>query len=97
MQRWNDEGLWYGENNKLVNSYGVARVRCDGCGHYFFVTFSCRARGVCPSCMSKRSLLFGEKVWEIVDTLNHQHVTFTIPMFIRWCFPGLFGKDVFMN
>jgi ABC-type antimicrobial peptide transport system permease subunit len=21
----------------------------------------------------------------------------SIPMFMRWCFPGLFGKDVFMN
>ena len=71
------------ENNKLVNSYGVARVRCDGCGHYFFVTFSCRARGVCPNCMSKRSLLFGEKVREIVHPLNHRHVTFTIPKLLR--------------
>ena len=52
----------YIENNKLVNSYGVARVRCAGCGHDFFVAFSCRARGVCPRCTSRRSLLFGEKV-----------------------------------
>ena len=56
------------ENNKLVNSYGVARVRCAGCGHDFFVAFSCRARGVCPSYTSKRSLLFGEKVREIYET-----------------------------
>ena len=21
----------------------------------------------------------------------------SIPMFMRWCFPGLFGKDVFMS
>ena len=55
-------------------------MRCAGCGHDFFVAFSCRARGVCPSCTSKRSLLFGEKVREIVHPLNHRHVTFTIPL-----------------
>ena len=30
--------------------------------------FSCRVRGVCPSCTNKRSLLFGEKVREIYET-----------------------------
>ena len=62
---------------------GVARVRCAGCGHDFFVAFSCRARGVCPNCTSKRALLFGEKVREIVHPLNHRHVTFTIPKLLR--------------
>ena len=58
-------------------------MRCAGCGHDFFVAFSCRARGVCPSYTSKRSLLFGEKVREIVHPLNHRHVTFTIPKLLR--------------
>jgi hypothetical protein len=137
-----------------VPEKAVARVRCAACGHDFFVAFSCRARGVCPSCTSKRSLWFGEKFREIVHPQNHRHVTFTIPkllrvylrrnrklgklllrsawqawreylrerlqlrdglssgifcmqthgslfnsipMFMRWCFPGLFGKDVFMS
>ena len=62
---------------------GVARVRCAGCGHDFFVAFSCRVRGVCPSCTSKRSLLFGEKLREIVHPLNHRHVAFTIPKLLR--------------
>ena len=58
---------------------GVARVRCPGCGHDFFVAFSCRTRVVCPSCTTRRSLLFGEKVREIVHPLNYRQVTFTIP------------------
>ncbi len=62
---------------------GVASVRCAACGHDFFVVFSCRARGVCPSYTSKRSLWFGEKVREIVHPLNHRHVTFTIPKLLR--------------
>ena len=61
----------------------MARVGYAGCGHDFFVAFSCRARGVCPSYTSKRSLLFGEKVREIVHPLNHRHVTFTIPKLLR--------------
>ena len=27
---------------------GVARVYCDGCGHDYFVAFSCRMRVACP-------------------------------------------------
>ena len=47
---------------------GVARVRCSGCGHDFFVAFSCRTRVVCPNCTTRRSLWFGEKVREIVHS-----------------------------
>ena len=65
---------------------GVARVRCDSCGYDYFVAFSCRARITCPSCSTKRSLLFGEKVAEIVKPLPHLHVTFTIPKILRGYF-----------
>ena len=30
--------------------FGFARARCTGCGQGFVVAFSCKARGVCPSC-----------------------------------------------
>lgn len=33
-----------------IRGYGYARVRCDDCGHDFLVAFSCKGRGVCPSC-----------------------------------------------
>ena len=36
---------------------GMARVRCDECGHDFFVAYSCRCRVACPSCSTKRSIL----------------------------------------
>ena len=35
---------------------GMARVRCEECGHNFFVAYSCRCRVVCPSCSNKRSI-----------------------------------------
>jgi hypothetical protein len=30
--------------------FGVARAVCTGCGQGFVVAFSCKGRGVCPSC-----------------------------------------------
>ncbi len=62
---------------------GVARVRCDDCGHDFFVAFLCRQRVVCSCCSTKRSILFGEKVREVVKPVSHIHITFTIPKILR--------------
>jgi hypothetical protein len=33
---------------------GFARARCDACGHDFLVAFSCKGRGLCPSCTTRR-------------------------------------------
>jgi len=33
---------------------GFARARCDDCGHDYLVAFSCKGRGVCPSCNTRR-------------------------------------------
>ena len=37
-----------------ILAYGFARVRCPECGHDFLVAFSCKGRGVCPSCNARR-------------------------------------------
>ena len=37
-----------------VLAHGFARARCEGCGHDLFVAFSCKLRGVCPSCGGRR-------------------------------------------
>ena len=34
--------------------FGFARARCKGCGQGFVVAFSCKGRGVCPSCNGRR-------------------------------------------
>jgi len=46
---------------------------CDGCGRDYFLPFSYRQRGACPSCSTKRSILFGEKVRELVKPICHVH------------------------
>jgi len=33
---------------------GFARARCGVCGHDFMVAFSCKGRGLCPSCTTRR-------------------------------------------
>jgi len=35
-------------------SRGFVRLHCDGCGDDVLVAFSCKQRGVCPSCASRR-------------------------------------------
>ena len=37
-----------------ILAYGFARARCPDCTAEFLVAFSCKGRGVCPSCTSKR-------------------------------------------
>ncbi len=37
-----------------IFTHGFARARCDDCGHDFFIAFSCKGRGVCPSCNTRR-------------------------------------------
>jgi len=37
-----------------VFAHGFVRARCDTCGHDLLVAFSCKHRGVCPSCAGRR-------------------------------------------
>ena len=37
-----------------ILAHGFARARCADCGHDFFVAYSCKCRGVCPSCTTRR-------------------------------------------
>jgi hypothetical protein len=37
-----------------ILAHGLARAHCVECGHDFLVAFSCKGRGVCPSCNTRR-------------------------------------------
>jgi len=37
-----------------ILAHGFARARCAACGHDFLVAYSCKCRGVCPSCTTRR-------------------------------------------
>ena len=63
---------------------GFARVRCGECGHDFLVAFSCKLRCICPSCHTKRELLWAQwAVSELLEDVLHRQVVFTIPKRLR--------------
>jgi hypothetical protein len=63
---------------------GFARVRCDGCGHNIFVSFSCKVRCFCPSCHQKRILEFSMHVREdVFANVPHRQFVLTIPKRLR--------------
>ena len=37
-----------------ILAHGFARARCDDCGHERLIAFSCKGRGICPSCNTRR-------------------------------------------
>jgi hypothetical protein len=37
-----------------IFAHGFARARCDDCGYDYFIAYSCKGRGVCPSCNTRR-------------------------------------------
>ena len=70
-----------------VLEHGFARIRCTGCGHELLVAFSCKGRGICPSCAKKRQLEFGDFVTtEVLEAVPHRHLVFTIPRRLRLIF-----------
>ena len=55
-----------------IPAHGFARAHCGQCGHDFLIAFSCKGRGVCPSCNTRR----------MVETAVHlaEHVIPRLPV-----------------
>jgi Transposase zinc-binding domain/Putative transposase len=69
--------------------HGLARIRCDACGHDYLLAFSCKTRYFCPSCHQKRVLLYGEWVEQrVLEPVPHRQYVFTLPRLLR----PLFGR-----
>ena len=47
-----------------ILAHGFARARCAGCGYDFLIAFSCKGRGICPSCNTRRMV---ETAGHLVD------------------------------
>jgi hypothetical protein len=63
---------------------GCARAKCPDCNHSMIIAYSCKQRGLCPSCGAKRGVLFGEHIHKnVLLKVSHRHVVFTIPKRIR--------------
>jgi len=58
---WEEEGAAPHADRELrrflecdILAHGLARARCDACGHELLSAFSCNGRGVGPSCNTRR-------------------------------------------
>ena len=68
-----------------ILAYGFPRARCPDCGHDFLVAFSCKGRGLCPSCNARR---MAETAAHLVDhvfpPLPVRQWVLSVPKRLRW-------------
>jgi hypothetical protein len=68
-----------------ILAYGFARARCPDRGHDFLVAFSCKGRGLCPSCNARR---MAETAAHLVDhvfpPLPVRQWVLSVPKRLRW-------------
>jgi hypothetical protein len=64
-----------------IHKFGFARVKCknDDCGEEYLLPFSCKGRGICPSCIQKHSLEAEHRLIEgdILQEVPHRHIILT--------------------
>lgn len=74
--------------------FGFFQLSCPQCDEKKILPFSCKARGLCPSCGKKRALLLGERLAEeVLPRVPYAPVVFTIPKMLRPLF--LFDRVLF--
>jgi hypothetical protein len=85
-------GYWRGFVDRVVARYldcgvaeaGFARVVCPRCRFEFLVAFSCKGRGLCPSCGAKRAAIFSELLQsQILADVPHAQWVFSLPKMLR--------------
>ena len=88
-------GFWRGLYDAGVAKYldgglfesGFARVKCTKCPAEFLVAFSCKGRGLCPSCGAKRAAIFSDLLQnKILADVPHAQWVFSIPKMLRLYF-----------
>jgi hypothetical protein len=78
--------------------YGFVRLRCVNSNCHKkderIVPYSCRARGLCPSCGQRRAIEWAERmVEEVLPLVPFRQLVFTIPVALRKSF--LFDRSLF--
>ncbi len=76
--------------------FGFLRLLCGDCGHERLLPFSCKARGLCPSCGKRRAIEWAERMVEdVLPEVPYAPLVFTIPKILRPVFlfrPELYGN-----
>ncbi len=71
-----------------IFAHGFARARCDDCGHDYFVAFSCKGRGVCPSCNNRRMVETAAHLGDhVFPRLPVRQRVVSVPKRLRWLQP----------
>jgi len=85
-------GFWRGFVDGAIARYldcgilenGFARVRCGECRKDMLVAFSCKGRGLCPSCGAKRAAATAARLREdVLEPVGHAQWVFTVPKMLR--------------
>jgi hypothetical protein len=69
-----------------ILAHGCARAECENqkCRHSIVIPYSCKKRGICPSCSAKRALIFAEHLHsEVLEKVPHRHVVLSLPKRLR--------------
>lgn len=76
-----------------IVQYGAARIYCDACKHSLLVAFSCKKRGVCPSCSARPAVLFAEHLYDdIVKDTPSRHVVTRLTLLLKYRSPKSSGR-----
>ncbi|WP_418766684.1 transposase zinc-binding domain-containing protein [Myxococcus xanthus] len=68
-----------------VLAHGFARVRCESCKDELLVAFSCKGRGVCPSCNAKRAQVTAvHLVEQVLPRVPYRQWMLSFPHRVRW-------------
>jgi hypothetical protein len=65
--------------------HGFARFACRRCGHERLVAYSCKGRGLCPSCIAKRSALTAAHLTDqVLPECDYRQWTLSVPHALRF-------------
>ncbi len=68
-----------------ILSFGFARARCGTCARDFLVAFSCKGRGVCPSCNGRRmAQTAAHLVDHVIPPVPVRQWVSPVPKRLRW-------------
>lgn len=76
-RRVQEEARRYLECGQL--RFGFLEVRCEECRRLELVAFSCKGRGWCPSCTTRRSIETGAHVEATLPCVAHRQWTLSLP------------------
>jgi hypothetical protein len=85
-------GFWRSLTDKAVAAFldcgilenGFARVRCGRRAAEYLVAFSCKSRGLCPSCVAKRAAELAAFLHEeVLEEVGHAQWVFSLPKMLR--------------